>query len=644
MADMAKIASLVFKRNRPVIPKAAIQLKSKNAVMQYVLTNPDLKYINRFRINRARIRNLIIYDNPTMQIHYDLWECKPFINSKIPFSNIEHDTNRKFAEQVCIDLLFNFNNKKDYYVKLLQKPYDKRYIPAYAKYIDILNGKSDYTEEDIKVLISILGRLHQEKRMGPISVEFDLKLNPARIKTHTTTLSYINEALCVLTEYANIYLTNSTPLALITNANFEIIAQEALPNGNNPLMLISNKAAVTNNQRAKTSTNTIKGSVESPNYIEAFFRKLCALSRYSNVAPLIIDPDSIDDLINFSKRYRSNDKTHDFIVEGIVRNLIGIGNFGGLFRHTQQLYKNETKNSYTKQVAEYLISFENEQDFKKAFIRLFFIFSKHIFDERQRFNEHRASIKSDVANSNYSDCDIAISSDMHLNDLAFAYKSNFSNNYNIIAGDFYDSLYHRDYKEITDTLSISGIGVLGNHDLYIYKDCHADNKFNERSDYQKSITELNKVFPNIQILNDEVIYKNGIAFVGFTLVYDENDHTRTFFANEQFGRIFKNDNYLERAKQLLNQVDKDTPIVFISHSPFKEYAVCKNKEIGVVSDYIFRDYPNVKMYIHGHGHSISGAKVIENILCVSNPIMFNNLSLCSISWDNLFKQEKYLLN
>ena len=101
-----------------------------------------------------------------------------------------------------------------------------------------------------------------------------------------------------------------------------------------------------------------------------------------------------------------------------------------------------------------------------------------------------------------------------------------------------------------------------------------------------------------------------------TLLYDEHDGIRTFFANEDWGKMFSHDNYIERAKSLLNKVDKSVPIIFITHAPFKEYAVSLNKSIGVPSNWIFNDYPNVKVYIHGHGHSKSMKKKNQKTYCV----------------------------
>ena len=65
--------------------------------------------------------------------------------------------------------------------------------------------------------------------------------------------------------------------------------------------------------------------------------------------------------------------------------------------------------------------------------------------------------------------------------------------------------------------------------------------------------------------------------------------------------------------------------------------MCTNIEIGVPSSYIFKDYPNVKIYIHGHGHSKNGKNAyIEGILCITNPIVLNSsLSEVSFSGDEI---------
>jgi hypothetical protein len=65
----------------------------------------------------------------------------------------------------------------------------------------------------------------------------------------------------------------------------------------------------------------------------------------------------------------------------------------------------------------------------------------------------------------FNDDEITIVSDMHFNDLKDIYKGNFSKKFNIIAGDFYNNTYHRGGMPITQALEISGVGVIGNHDV-----------------------------------------------------------------------------------------------------------------------------------------------------------------------------------
>ncbi|MFA7561753.1 MAG: hypothetical protein WCY80_06600, partial [Candidatus Izemoplasmatales bacterium] len=162
-----------------------------------------------------------------------------------------------------------------------------------------------------------------------------------------------------------------------------------------------------------------------------------------------------------------------------------------------------------------------------------------------------------------------------------------------------------------------------------------------KTGYKKSISNLNMVFPGIKILNNEILYMNGVAFVGLTMVTDENSKgKRSFFANEELGSLFISEDYIGQAKLLLDSIDSTVPVVVISHSPFKEYAVCKNKKIGIYSEQIFANYPNVKVYVHGHGHSRQNSKIIDNVLCITNPIVNNiyNDSKYSCNWNDIGKE------
>lgn len=190
-----------------------------------------------------------------------------------------------------------------------------------------------------------------------------------------------------------------------------------------------------------------------------------------------------------------------------------------------------------------------------------------------------------------------------------------------------ESLYHRAYRPVIGNIDIKGIGVLGNHDIYSTGNLIIDTKGEVVSNYSKSIKDLNIKFPNVKILNDEVFYHDGVAYIGLTIVYDIVDDQRKFFGDMILGNLFNKDNYIEKTIKLLESVPKDTPIVVMSHSPFKEYSAYSNKNIGVPSNWIFRNYPNVKVYIHGHGHSKHEEEYIEGILCITNPIIMNTYNL-----------------
>jgi hypothetical protein len=172
--------------------------------LTYVYSNDYLKSLNAYRS-----RNFILYRNESMDLVYDIRDKELFFDSKDPFSDIEYDTNRKFTEKVCIDTLLDFESNKKKYIKLLSKPYDREYIPMYQKYIDIINGDfKSYTEDDVLVMISILGRLSQQQEMGPITVRVDDKLNPNKVMLHDTIKKYIYSCLVTIKEYTQLYLSN----------------------------------------------------------------------------------------------------------------------------------------------------------------------------------------------------------------------------------------------------------------------------------------------------------------------------------------------------------------------------------------------------------------------------------------------------
>jgi len=598
----------------------------KNNLVSYINSSSYLQ-----KINSRRRRNIIIHQNNLMKVVYDIKGEEVKFESVIPFSDIEHDTNRKYTEQVCKEIILNFKKRKKEYIKMLSNPRTRKYKSSYKKYVSILKGESNFSDEDIIVMISILGRLNQEKQMGPISVRKDEKLNPDRIVEHTATKQYIVTCVTTIKEYSNFYLQNKTELKMIGGMGFDglLDKQTIIPNPIPLLTYDQDNKAIKVRREPKT-----KGNVLSPHYISSFFNQLVNLEEFKTVAIMLDDyKDIINDLIEFSQRYRGGG-LKEISALGKMKSILLTEQFEKIMKLVDaKIYNKSERNTYYRVVSKYLLDFDNELDQKLGFYKLVQIYEKYINDELSEFME----FKEQAGYSELSDCEISVSSDMHFNSLDNVNRSNYSSNFNIIAGDFYNNLYHRGGLEIKETFSINGIGVLGNHDVY-WLDSLEDIGIEVITKYEKSIEVLNEYFPSIKILNNEVHYQNGVAFVGLTIVADEDNHgKRSFFANADLGGVFNKENYIKKAKELLDSIDSNIPIVVISHSPFKEYAVCRNKKIGVNSNKIFSDYPNVRMYIHGHGHSVPKTKVIDNVLCVTNPIV-NNIysdSLSSYEWRDL---------
>jgi|GEM_PF-5865049 len=604
---------------------------------------PILEYIDKDEhlrtLNSRRSRNFIIFKNDFMDLVYDSFDKKIMFVSSISFSSIEHDTNRKFTEEVCIDLLLDFKKSKERFIKMLSKPYDRSYAQAYKKYIDILNGDIDFSEEDIIVMISLLGRLNQERQMGPITVQRDFKLNPNEISKHKTLQRYIAACLLTIKEYTNVYLLNQNELSQIGNIGFDgKLNRSDITASNIPLLAFNGQK--TNQIQIRDAK--IIGNVFSPNYIESFFRKITELPDYAGL-PILIDDlqDIIAELTNYARRFEGNSNP-DFFILAKIKSILSYRKFGSLMQLVEKkIFEASSRRTYYKTVAEHLLSFKDEGLRKEEFYKLLSIYEDYISSEIKRFVISRKdNVKSELNNN-----PISISSDMHFNNMKDIANENYSKNFNIIAGDFLNNSYHRAGASITEVSDIAGIGVLGNHDVNWIEGI-GDIKKEIKTNYKKSIVNLEKAFPKVKILNNEVIYKNGIAFVGLTIVTDESSPgRRSFFANEKLGELFSNENYLNIARKLLDSVATDTPIVVISHSPFKEYAVCKNKEIGIFSDSIFSNYPNVKVYVHGHGHSRSNNQIIGNVLCITNPIVRNIYtdSALSCDWETLAGKRENLI-
>lgn len=357
-----------------------------------------------------------------------------------------------------------------------------------------------------------------------------------------------------------------------------------------------------------------KGSYDSPHCIESFFNKFIELDAYKEVVPYFETYENIPKLIEFSRRYRGSSRNHDFIIVAKMKTILETINIDTLIKSVEEVHELSREGSYSKLVAEKLL--KKPEIILKEVYRLLSILIIDINEQLKRYE----TVKEKTLLSEYNDSYLSIISDMHFYNLDSFEKSNFSNNFNIIAGDFVNNLFHRNYTRINNKTNIMGIGVLGNHDVYLQTNPTKDLKYEIDTNFKKSITMLNSMFPNVNILNDEIVYKDGYAIIGMTLVYDVHQGKKKFFANEFWGAEFKDDDYINRAKNLLDQVDKDMPIVFISHSPFKEYSVSNNKEIGVPTNNLFKNYPNVKVYIHGHGHGRPQKKIIGGVVCISNPI------------------------
>lgn len=582
-----------------------MDIHQDHPIHRVIESNPVLK-----EINSRRSRNFVIFDNKNHQVVFDMYGSDIKLKTKIPFSDFEHDTNRTFAEKVIAELLFDFEHRKKHYIKLLSK--NKK---IYQREIDILSGFYSPSKDEVLVLLSVLGRLQQQNDMGPIMTFRDEKLLPSKVFNHKTTLEYMESTVNTWVDFNRVLLSNKTTLEL-PFGKFESIKKSIDDTDTiQPKFLIEMKEGLLPERKSTVSTNYIRGNVESPNYLESFFRKIVNLIKYKNVVPYF-DYEAIKDLTKFSKRHRGPIDQKDFVIAAKIRGIMMENNCDEMKASIHQVFEESRFNTYSKIVSEHLITFGG--DIIREFYRLFFLFNHHIEIEKANFVNEKHEVEPSTYNNSY----LSIASDMHFNNFNHYEKSNFSNQFNIIAGDFADNLFHRANVELTGYMEISGVGVLGNHDVFLESTPTRDLRKEIKSNYKKSLENINRHFPNIKILNDEIYYKDGYAIIGMTLVYDEHDGIRTFFANEDWGKMFSHDNYIERARSLLDKVDKSVPIIFISHVPFKEYSVSLNKTIGVPSNWIFNDYPNVKVYIHGHGHSKSMKKKIKNILCITNPVIF----------------------
>ena len=196
--------------------------------------------------------------------------------------------------------------------------------------------------------------------------------------------------------------------------------------------------------------------------------------------------------------------------------------------------------------------------------------------------------------------------------------------FNIIAGDLADGVS----GTFTSNTELSGIGVIGNHDILNFiKESNEEFdkelfdalvnttdrdysvlKWNDTLLYQRVKTYLEDRYQGLEFLNNEVYHYENIRYIGLTLpicYIKERKKAQLFI-----GKILK---------ELLGE-DKKTPTVIISHAPlFNELSLlspksssyhkdftCQNKEIAD----LFREY-HILGVIHGHHHIPASSGVID---------------------------------
>lgn len=419
-----------------------------------IFINTDKRLVE---LNKLRIRNVIIFDNPTHQIIYDLVDKETKIIPKIRVSDFEHDTNRKYLEEVCRDFLFNFDPKKEYYIKLL-----KKHKNFYVDQINILIGAKKGTVQETLTLISLLGRLHQENIMGPISTYRNEKLYPTYISKNITALTYARETIKTLVEYSKVLLFKSEIILKIPNINRGIVAYDELFSNTNEYGLL--EQIMDTNIILEADKLPMMYEAEEifrPNYLQSFFAKFVENSVFEPVTPLFNSNEDLNDLIAYSKRYQGNPNKQDFMISAKTRSILMNQSSVTLKHAIHEVFMYSKNNAYSRKVAAYLI--DQDENILKELMRGFFIFDNYVEKEKAKFQEER-----EIANdSEYNNTYLSISSDMHFNELDNYEKSNFSTNFNIIAGDFADNLYHRGNSELEGIFTLSGVGVLGNHDVYL---------------------------------------------------------------------------------------------------------------------------------------------------------------------------------
>lgn len=591
---------------------------------------------NLIELNSRRYKNFILYRTKDLNLEYNIDDKKFFIATDDYFSNIEYDKNKPSTEKVIFDFFYNFEEKQDFFIKLLSRASKYRYRDEYGKYIEMLQKPTqDYSIDDIVILISLLSRRLQEDNQGPITVMAEEKLRPSKILENKELSKFIRDSVVLLKSFNN--MINSPEYLMLFNNYQNTLSIPLMDFADNEIEKFPIEEINMVRRPKRKKRRVVPNIHYRPNYLHRFFLKILNELNYGTTSEVI---ERIHEAfpqtkgISFYDFYR---KGVDLTVLGLVLDLYYKYEFDDIVNIIKKIHEPE-KIDYFNTVAKNFLAIEDIIEQRVEFETYISIFGKYMVSNiNQHFKFNRSQ-----KNTNFNNNNLSIVSDMHFSkDISNFNKELFSANFNIIAGDFYDygSFSHYNHES---SLDIKGVGVLGNHDVVFSADFK---NIQEEIDanYKKSIETLNKYFPNIKILNNEVYYYNGFAFVGITMFVDEDeDRNRYFFIDKDWGSYFKED-YISITKRLLDSVDPNVPIILISHSPFREYSLSKNKGLGIYSNHLLEKYNNIVLYVHGHGHRYGIIKEQNNTLCVTNPIAdrLHKIGGISFKWDDLrlsFKQ------
>lgn len=200
------------------------------------------------------------------------------------------------------------------------------------------------------------------------------------------------------------------------------------------------------------------------------------------------------------------------------------------------------------------------------------------------------------------------------------------------------------------------IYVLGNHE-------HYNGCYDESADIVRN--ELCANLPNLHFLERQFVELNGHIFIGSTLWTDfnnrcpmsmfdckqmMNDYRIIRIASEKYRALRPEDTYSEHKKSLLfitetikNNPDK--PIVVVGHhapshksvKPRYEHDVNINGAYRSNLEWVMNEYPQIKLWIHGHTHN-EFDYMVNQTRVVCNPRGYVNYERGSHEEDPYFPQ------